>query len=132
MNSPSVDIGTMLVNDLGLILGLNLFISKTPTSPDKCVTVIDSGGYNPSLPLSKIEVIDNPAVQILVRGNKQNYLEAYALLEEIKRYLHGKSQHTVGLTRYIIILAESDILSLGYDDNNRPLLSCNFLINRTE
>lgn len=132
MNSPSADIGTMLVNDLGLTIGLNLFISKTPTSPDKCITVIDTPGYSPSLTLKRSETFDSPAIQILSRGNKQNYLEAYASLEEIKRYLHGKSQHTIGLTRYIIILAESDILSLGYDDNNRPLLSCNFLMNRTE
>lgn len=132
MNSPSVDIGTMLVTDLGLILGSTLFISKTPPSPDKCVTVTDTGGFDPGLTLNRTEVFDSPSVQVLVRGNKQNYLEAYALLESIKRYLHGKSQYTIGLTRYIIILAETDILSLGYDDNSRPLLSCNFLMNRTE
>lgn len=133
MNSPAVDIAELLSNStgMGLVIGADLFVNKMPSSPDKLIAINDSGGYNPLLTLNILEVCYYPTVQIMVRGNKQNYLETYSLCDQVKSFLHGKSQIWIGTTRYVLITSESDIISLGYDDNNRPLLSCNFLIDRT-
>lgn len=133
MNSPADDIRKILENSpsdsgFSLTFRTNLFVSQMPESPNRCVAIYDSGGYHPT----PNYVYDYPTIQIMVRGNKFGYVDAYNLSESIKRYLHGKQNVIIDLTRYILILAQGDIISLGQDDNNRPILSCNFLIHRTE
>lgn len=131
MNSPAVDISTILasVSSLGLTEATNLFINKMPNKPDICVAVMDSPG---DAPLPTIERYERPSVQILVRGKKNTgFANAYSTAENIKLQLHTYSNQTVGGTRYIGIWAETDILPLGNDDNDRPELSMNFRIHRT-
>lgn len=130
MNAPSKDIAELLETSdagLNLIIATNLFIDTAPSTVDKCTTVIDAPGLSPELNY----VYERVGLQILQRGKKFGYLDAYNTLQAIKLYLHGKNDITLSGTRYIIISAIGDILPLGNDDNNRPLLSCNFKIHRT-
>lgn len=130
MNAPSVDIAGLLESSdagLNLILAANLFIDSCPATIDKCTTVIDTSGLAPELNYNYERV----SVQLLQRGKKFDYIGAYDTLYAIKTYLHGKTDLTISGTRYVLISVVSDILSLGYDDNNRPLLSCNLRIHRT-
>lgn len=130
MNASSVDIAELLETSgagLGLTIGTNLFVDIAPSTIDKCTTVIDTPGLNPELNY----VYERVGIQILQRGKKFGYTNAYDTLHAIKTYLHGKNDLTLSGTRYILIFVTSDILSLGSDDNNRPLLSCNFRIHRT-
>lgn len=130
MKASSVDIAELLETSgagLNLTIGTNLFVDTSPSTPDKCTTVIDTSGLAPELNY----VYERVSIQILQRGKKYGYIDAYSTLHAIKTYLHGKNDITLSGTRYILIYVISDILSLGYDDNNRPLLSCNFRIHRT-
>lgn len=133
MNPPCEDIKDMLEADSSLALEYktNLFIALQPESPDYCVTVTDSGGFGGSLQY----VLQRPSVQVRIRGEKFKYLNTYNKLSVIKNYLTSQSVGfgvTWNGTRYISIVELGDILFIGYDSNNRPLLSCNFVIERTE
>ena len=130
MNAPSVDIADLLESSgsgLNLTIGTNLFVDTAPHTVDKCITVIDTPGLPPQLNYSYERV----GVQLLQRGKKLDYIDAYNNLYAIKSYLHGKNDLTISGAKYILIYVVSDILSLGSDDNNRPLLSCNLRIHRT-
>ena len=129
MNSPAQDVSTLLVAaSLSLTLGTNLFCFEEPDSPDAVVTCYDTGGLDPEPGYVYLK----PTVQVRIRGSKKTtkWATAYTLTEGIRNALHGVQNQTVGGTKYIQILAQGDILSLGVDDNNRPLYTINFAIHR--
>ena len=130
MRSPALDIAELLESSeagLNYVIGTNLFVDNAPHTIGKCTTVIDVTGGSPALGY----VYEYPSIQLFQRGDKHNYLGAYNTLHAARTYLHGLHGVTIGGSTYILIKVISDILSLGYDDNNRPLLSCNFRLHRT-
>jgi len=130
MQAPSVDIKDILVatSSLALTFGADLFVSEMPEIPDECVCVYDTGGFEPEANF----VYERPTVQVVVRGTKGDYVAAYNLIQSIRNTLHALANHTTNGARYIGIWCQSDIMSLGYDKNHRPMLSVNFRIHRTE
>lgn len=128
MNSPAVDISAILaLAALSLTEGTDLFISREPTSPNAVVTIFDTGGLEPA---SSTENNEFPTVQVRVRG-ASDYDVAYGLINDIKNVLHKLHGQTVNATLYQGIWASSDIIPLGYDENDRPTLTLNFRIHRT-
>jgi hypothetical protein len=129
MNSPAKDIATILESSssaLGLVLGTDLFVFEEPSSPDEVVTIYDTGGIAPH---PNYEYL-SPSVQIRVRGKKFDTQGAYTICEGIRNVLHGLINQIIGGARYVQILAMGDIISLGFDENNRPVYTVNFEINR--
>lgn len=129
MDAPSEDIKTLIDANsaIGLTFATDLFISEMPTTPNKCVCIRDTGGFNPEVNFE----YDRPTVQITVRGDKGDYVAGYDLAKLIRDELHGTANETVGTARYIGIWSQGDIIFAGYDDNHRPLFTLNFLIHRT-
>ena len=130
MNPPSQDIKDILAasSSLALTFATDLFVSEIPDTPDECVCVIDTGGFEPEANFN----YERPTVQVRVRGAKGDYVNAHNLAQSVRDELHGLANHTINAARYIGIWCESDIMSLGYDKNHRPMLSVNFRIHRTE
>lgn len=133
MNSPAVDISDILAatSSLALTFATDLFVSEMPDTsdtPDECVCVYDTGGFEPEAGFN----YERPTVQVRVRGPKGDYETAHNLAQSIRDELHGLANHTINGARYIGIWCMSDIMSLGYDKNHRPMLSVNFRIHRTE
>lgn len=128
MNAPSEDVKDILdgISSLALTFKTDLFTVEMPGTPDECVCIYDSGGFDP-----QPNDLERPTVQIKVRGTKNGYSAAYSLAKSIRSELHEYANQTVNSTRYIQIYAQGDILYLGKDDNQRPLLSMNFRIDRT-
>lgn len=129
MNPPSEDIMGILDGDstLGLEIGTDLFVSEMPGTPDACVAVFDTGGYDPEANYTYWR----PTISVRVRGAKGGYVVAHNLAQQIAGAIHGLANYGVGSTRYVGIWQEGDIMFLGYDDNHRPLLSMNFRLHRT-
>ena len=132
MNSPSEDIKDILLESdagLDLVFGTSLFYSKEPDSGvvDKIVTIYDTGGDEPAANYT----YEFPNIQVKIRGDVLKYKEAYSLLNDIKNELHGTHNKTINGARYVGIWASSDIISLGYDEENRPELTINFRMQRT-
>jgi hypothetical protein len=131
MNAPSVDMVTLLgASSTGLTAGTDLFYSLEPDGAsvlDKVVTVFDTGGLEPATYATLL----SPNIQVRIRGDAGEFTESFTLAETVRNTLHGVKNTTVGGTRYISIIASTEINFLGYDDNNRPLWSINFRIMRT-
>jgi len=133
MNAPARDIKDLLEASsagTGLTFGTNLFVSQEPDGAgvaDRVVTVYDTGGGE----LDTKRTLKTPTVMVKVRGNRHGYQNGYTLAELITTTLHAVENTTVNSTRYVYIIATSDINFLGYDKLNRPSWSVNFRIMRT-
>lgn len=123
MNPPSKDIADIL--NAVSSLGATAYINNMPNDPDTCISVIDGPG---STPEAKYEY-DRPTVQVKVRA--KSYNNAYSIISGVKTEIHGKYNINQGGARYIQILAQGGIMSLGYDQNERAIVVLNFSIHRT-
>ena len=131
MNPPAQDIKDILEgasSAVGLEFGEDLFCFKQPDTPDFCTTIYDTGGY---APYSNYRY-DRPTIQVRIRGGQNQYREAYAIAENIKEELKNHDGEIINGTKYIGIWVMSDIFFAGYDTKNRPELTINFRIHRTE
>lgn len=131
MQSPSTDIKDMLdASDaaLGLEFATNLFVGEMPESPNECVCIYDTGGFDPA---SIDERYEYPTIEIMIRGERMGYAAAWSLAQDIKDVLHKLHNETWDSTRYIGIWGVGDINCIGYDQSQRPLFSINFRIHRT-
>lgn len=102
-------------------------VSREPNSPDDAITVYDTGGGEALPDITLYE----PTIQVRVRS--QSYTDAYAKAEAIRDLLILPTTRTLGAssdTFYIGIWLQSDILSIGRDDNDRHLLTTNYRIQR--
>ena len=129
MNSPSFDIKDLITESSGgtFEFGVNLFCYKQLDSPDLCITLYDTGGYQQE----QNYVLERPTIQALIRGNQNNYQEAYDLAYALKEKLKTTYNQTVNGTRYLQIVDQSDVFFTGWDSKNRPQFTINFRIMRT-
>lgn len=121
MASPAVTARQILV-DKGITGTIE--VSRMPDSPNECITIYDSGGQanNPKW------LLDYPTIQVMVRGNPDGYAAAYQKAKDVQDALLGLESQTIGGNRWVSVLAMGGIISLGYDEKNRPSLSMNFRI----
>ena len=130
MNPPSMDVVNILIDagaGLGLTFATNLFIAKTPSTPDAAVTVHDTGGFDPDTDWS----YQRPTVQVAVRGARDGYLAAHRLAQTIRDILNGRHNIDIGGTHVVCIWCQGDVIPLGFDENHRPLFTVNFRMHRT-
>jgi len=128
MNPTSEDIIAILEQsgiEVGTFAG-DLFIHQMPDSPDACISVHDTGGFDP-----EVNDYNKPTVQIRVRGDKMGYQAAWDKAKEVRDTLHTLHNEVFGGTRYIQIMLQGDITDIGNDEKGRPLLVLNFLVHRT-
>ena len=128
MNPPSQDIKDFLVDAAVGTFGTDLFISKEPTTPAACVTVYDTGGFDPDAHL----VYDKPTVQIRVRGARGGYQAAFAKAQAVRTALRTIFNEVKNGTRYIGVWILGDITAIGDDEEGRPVLVVNARIHRTD
>ena len=99
---------------------------------DRVVAIIETGGFAPMLPVE----IDQPTFQIKVRGNvaaatSAGYSGARAEAESIKNTLHGLGGVLLPTTSapnryYVQVAAQQEPALLHYDQQQRPVIVCNF------
>ena len=118
---PSVLIRTLLSGaNLGEVESLNdwsLWIGGQPTNkPIRCVAIYDSGGLAPD-PKWRL---DNPSIQVRVRGGVNDYEEAFKKAKELSNFLVGIESQDVTEDRLVAINAIGDVAYIGRDDKNQP------------
>lgn len=103
-------------------LGVDLFKSFVPSTPDACVTVLDTGGSKPDADIPT----KSPTFQVYIRST--DYSTGKAKLDSIRALLHQVANQTLVANQtyfyYILALAEGG--HLGRDANGRDLFSINF------
>lgn len=131
MNIPSIDIKNMLVSesDLGLVFATNLFIGRSPSSPNDIVTIYDVPAREEEISLNpKNEIYEFKAIQIKVRAI--HYQTGFTLIEAIKTYLHGRANVTQESSFYTLITCTNGPALLEWDDSNRVNFIINFELQR--
>lgn len=99
----------------------DIFVGYTPSTPDSCITVLDTGGSQPDPYLPTKE----PTFQILIRS--LDYDAGKTKLDLIRTALHQKANFTPAGSNYCyFILAMSEGGHIGRDDNGFDLFSINF------
>lgn len=103
----------------------NIMISRMrdgDDAPNKCIAIYDTGGLAPEPGLD----INYPTIQIVVRGEPDGYVDTHKKCRDIRDVLLGRHSEVRGGDTWASVTMPHDILSLGYDDNERPEFSMNF------
>lgn len=126
MGSPAEDIGAILALDSLGTLGTDIFIGKEPEVNILSITVYDTGGFQPNPAWLREE----PTVQCMVKGLPGAYSTAWAKAQAIKDSLLGRPPTTVDTINYIYFVQVGDIISLGRDEKERPIIVSNWHLAR--
>ena len=123
MTSPAQRIATHLqtaaFGTIGADSGTTIAVSGEPATPDEAITVYDTGGTSPD---TYDEDVYFKNIQIRLRTN--NYNTGYTTMESIRNNLLASPV----ITAINYIRMEGDILSIGRDDNDRFLLTSNYVL----
>jgi len=108
-------------------LGTNLFLAVMPESPNACVAVYENSGGPPSMTMGTAPwAIDRPAIQVICRGNKSDYLSARDKAETIRNLLGAITDQTISGINIMRIESQGSVIPMGEDENQRPMVSINF------
>lgn len=124
--SPAADIGQML-EDAGVgTLGTDIFVGRDPDVPILTYAIYDTGGIAPNPKFLR----DEPSVQVRVRGTVNAYEAAYTAAQLVKDILLGAATQVINSIDYVLFTEIGEILSLGYDESDRPILVSNWRLVR--
>lgn len=125
-NSPAEDIAQMLETDGIGIRGTNIFIGRSPDLDILTIVISDTGGFAPNPKWLR----EAQTVQCLVRGTPGAYSIAWQKAQEIKDALLGRSPTVIGIADYVLFVQIGDIINIGVDEKERPLMSSNWQLTR--
>ena len=118
-------IGNYLVAQGQGTLGTDLFLSRMPETPDACVCVYEGEGGVPEFTMGTT-MLDNPAIQIIVRGAREDYVTARDKAQTIRLLLSGLTNETLSGVVILRFSPIGSILPMGFDKNDRPMISSNY------
>lgn len=131
MNPVCVDVKDLLVAEStgGMTFGgtddWSVFISSEPETPDRAVTIYETGGRTPSVATgTSISPVEYPDFQVRVRG--RTYTETCNQLETIRGIISHKGGFTVGGAKYNDMYETGNPLDLPRDENGRYIRVLNF------
>ncbi len=104
------------------ISGWAIEIGTMPDKPDKVIVINDTGGLAPNPKW----LLDFPTLQILVRGAVGTYLVTFREAKAVKDLLLGITATVLNLDNWVSVTQSGDLMSIGRDDNQRPIFSVNF------
>jgi len=125
MNPISADIGSILADEGVATPGVNLFAGPEQESDQVTVSITETGGdANPKW------LRDDTTIQTRIRGLRNDYQSALSKAQEVKDTLLGVYPLEIGGTHYVRFIIQSDIAYVGQDENQRPLLTINWIVTR--
>ncbi len=126
MTDPAEGIKDLLVaagvGVFGASSGWGIFIAKEPEKPDSAVTIFTTGGPPPD----PRYLLNYPSFQVRVRGNVNGYQEARTKIDACTDVLWGLPSQVINGDQWDGVTPIGDIVGLGYDSHNRPLMSFSF------
>jgi Bacteriophage minor capsid protein len=136
----------MLLDELGEYLqalgkgtlAIDLFLSKLPVdaqqplSPDEIVALVETPGFPPEyVHVPGGPQREHPVIQLLVRGKANDYAAPRLRAQDIYLTLGAISNQTLSGTFYLSCLPLGSIAPLKEDDFGRPILQCQFKIDKS-
>jgi len=107
--------GVTLSTYLSSHTGTPICYGYLPDAPLRCTTVYQFRGTDPVATHDNASDIRQPGLQVMVRSD--DYDEGTTRINAIYALLHKNRELTLNGTRYVLLWAEQDFISLGwYDD----------------
>ena len=125
------DLGSYLnsasISTQDLTLGTNLFLGRLPETPDSCVALVQTAGVAPTDTFgTSFAPLENQGLQTLIRAS--SYATAEALAVDVYKSLTAVENATLTSTLYLKIEAQQSPFALTRDDQERQVMSCNFIV----
>ena len=115
----------------GLAADRTIWLGGLPDSPDKVVALIARSGLFPRRTFGEdVPFSRRPRLQTIVRSAEGDYPGAEQLAEDVYLALEKVVNGTLNGNFYLRIAAVHEPADVGVDDRNRPMLSCNFQVDR--
>jgi hypothetical protein len=114
-------------------LGTDLFIGQLHDDQDyipnaSTVLIAISGPAPIQLHSAPQDAYDQPGLQVRCRGAPYDFSEVNTRIHTIYTELQNVLDTTLGSTRYLGIRATGTPMSLGPDDQLRPIMTCSFQV----
>lgn len=110
------------------VVGTSLFIGTLPDSPVVCGAVYEYGGLASEMGFGAAGVkYETPAVQVVFRGDPEDYAGPRAKAETAYRGLAAVEAELLGATFYHWIHPQQPPFLLKRDENERVLIAFNVL-----
>jgi hypothetical protein len=110
--------------------GVNLFLGRTPAeAPNSVVTIYEYAGQTPDFTMGRdLSALEFPRVQISVRGEPEDYPDAYAWAVLIRNTLGGWAVPDSVYFPYVARIEPMGVPNYtGFDEVNRPKFTMNFI-----
>lgn len=111
--------------------GTDLFAARRPETPDDAVTLYETQGKEPEHTMGTtpgLPALERPRVQVVARGS--GYVTARQKMRDVMVALDGLRNRTINGVQYHYIQALQSPFDLGVDELNRPLIVCNFEVQK--
>jgi len=108
-------------------LGVNLFLSMMPETPDTLVSVYENAGDSPMFTMGAAAwAIDRPTLQVICRATRGDYPTARDKAETIRALLGAVTEQTLSGINVMRIAPQGSVIPMGEDENLRPMVSANY------
>ena len=114
-----------------------LFMNKLPPDvADTAVTFIDAGGAGPLYTHNGVVALERPSLQVITRSSayqtaRDNAEHIFTILAGVTNTSISKTTST-GVTSYLTITPLQSPTDMGQDAEERPLVTCNYLIEKEQ
>lgn len=111
----------------GFVVGTNVFASRRPDSPDRCITVYETSGYRPVETMDDGgTAVDRPGVQVVCRGTREDYPTARDDAVDVRNLLRAVVGETLSGVSVLRLVPSGSVMPMGTDEQDRPLVAVNF------
>lgn len=124
MASPAEVAASFFSSEVGGATGWVVKFGKQVPTPDKTITMFDTGGQPPNPKWA----VDFVTIQALVRAGPNEYGVCWTKARAVRDALLGIDSVTVGSDRWVSVVCQGDVGFVGYDDRERPTCSVNFRV----
>lgn len=121
------DIGDYLSSGGVGTLATDLFLGELPDTPDTCVAVFETGGFDPVYTMKqRAPVAKRPSIQVICRAKR--YDVARLLAGKVDQLLSGLRYREINGVMYKWIQAQQEPFFIDKDENEREEIGCNYSI----
>lgn len=112
--------------DVDLTSGTNLFAFRFPPRPNFAVCVYEYEGGSPSFTMTS-RTVDQPRLQVVVRGEPDDYLTPRDKAESIRLLLDSTAGGVQSGKQVLRIEPTGTVYASGVDEENRPMVAVRFV-----
>jgi hypothetical protein len=124
------EISARLSSESLVTTGYTVVRGKVPATPDKVIVLRETGGAGPERFLGGSASVEQPALQVIVRGAKHDYDGPRLQIEQIYQAAMGWGAFTASSVRYLGLTPLQAPTKLRDDENERVEFVVNFLVQK--